>query len=64
MEVGTMKDNTIVYGSEHIMREAMEKQPSQMLQLDFLSKILPNYHQLRKPNVQIKKHASKQTPDL
>lgn len=63
MEIGTMKDNTIVYGSEHIMREAMEKQPSQMLQLDFLSKILPNYHQLRKPNVQLKKHASKPAPD-
>lgn len=63
MEIGTMTDNTIVYGSDHTMREAMEKQPSQMLQLDFLSKILPNYHQLRKPNVQVKRHSSKPAPD-
>ena len=43
-----MKDNTIVYGSKHIIQEDKKKQPSQMLHLDFLNKILPNYHQLRK----------------
>ncbi|CAK1546269.1 unnamed protein product [Leptosia nina] len=46
----TLVDNTVIWGSDHNIREALEKQPSQLLQLDFLSKVMPNYHRLRKPN--------------
>ncbi|XP_023940795.1 dynactin subunit 6 [Bicyclus anynana] len=47
----SLPDNTVIWGSEHHNREALEKQPSQLLQLDFLSKVMPNYHRLRKPNL-------------
>ncbi|KOB63586.1 Dynactin subunit 6, partial [Operophtera brumata] len=55
-------DNTVIWGSEHHIREALEKQPSQLLQLDFLSKVMPNYHRLRKPNVH-KRQPSRQSQE-
>jgi dynactin-6 len=44
-----LTERTIVYGKNCIQREAMDKQKAQ-IQLDYLRKILPNYHHLRKPN--------------
>lgn len=58
----TLADNTVIWGSEHHNREALEKQPSQLLQLDFLSKVMPNYHRLRKPNVH-KRQTSRQSQE-
>ena len=42
-------ENTIIYGSNCERRIQAEKPAPQTLQLDFLTKILPNYHHLRKP---------------
>ncbi|TDG45202.1 hypothetical protein AWZ03_008357 [Drosophila navojoa] len=53
-----MPENTIVYGQQALQREAIEKQGSQTLQIDFLRKVLPNYHHLRKPNYDPKKARS------
>lgn len=47
----TLTDNTVVYGKDCVQRDALEKQGSQTLQLDFLRKVLPNYHHLKKPTV-------------
>uniref|UniRef100_A0A669ETY8 Dynactin subunit 6 n=1 Tax=Oreochromis niloticus TaxID=8128 RepID=A0A669ETY8_ORENI len=41
-------ENTVVYGSNCIRRVQSEKPQPQTLQLDFLMKILPNYHHLKK----------------
>uniref|UniRef100_A0A6M2DDF7 Dynactin subunit 6 n=1 Tax=Xenopsylla cheopis TaxID=163159 RepID=A0A6M2DDF7_XENCH len=49
-----LEDNTVIYGN-CIQRESISKQPSQNLQLDFLRKVLPNYHHIRRPNVDVKK---------
>ncbi|GBP85102.1 Dynactin subunit 6 [Eumeta japonica] len=57
-----LADNTVIWGTEHHTREALEKQPSQLLQLDLLSKVMPNYHRLRKPNVH-KRQPSRQTQE-
>ncbi|XP_011615190.1 dynactin subunit 6 isoform X1 [Takifugu rubripes] len=43
-----MPENTVVYGSSGIRRVQNEKPQPQTLQLDFLMKILPNYHHLKK----------------
>ena len=43
----TLSENTVIYGQNNHRRKAAEKPPPQMLQLDFLSKILPNYHHLK-----------------
>lgn len=43
-----LKENTVIYGANCHQRETIGKQGSQMLQLDFLKKVLPNYHHLRK----------------
>lgn len=59
----TLPDNTVIWGSEHHNREALEKQPLQLLQLDFLSKVMPNYHRLRKPNVH-KRQPSRQSQEI
>ncbi|XP_068147330.1 dynactin subunit 6 [Drosophila tropicalis] len=53
-----MPENTIVYGKDALQREAIDKQGSQTLQIDFLRKVLPNYHHLRKPNYDPKKPRS------
>lgn len=42
-------DNTVVFGSDCMRMIASDKPPAQTLQIDFLSKVLPNYHHLRKP---------------
>ncbi|KAF7230355.1 transcript variant X4 [Nothobranchius furzeri] len=41
-------ENTVVYGPDCSRRVQSEKPQSQTLQLDFLMKILPNYHRLKK----------------
>jgi dynactin 6 len=46
----TLQENTVIYGTNCQQREALDKASgSHMLQLDFLRKVLPNYHHLRKP---------------
>ncbi|ESO89713.1 hypothetical protein LOTGIDRAFT_192604 [Lottia gigantea] len=44
-----LSENTVIYGSKCERRFQRERPPAQGLQIDFLSKILPNYHYLRKP---------------
>lgn len=45
-----LAENTVIFGKDCHQREAMEKSSgAHMLQLDFLRKVLPNYHHLRKP---------------
>ncbi|GFV23778.1 dynactin subunit 6 [Trichonephila clavipes] len=41
-------ENTVIYGTNCERRLQAEKPAPQTLQLDFLTKILPNYHHLRK----------------
>ncbi|KAJ8247759.1 hypothetical protein GJAV_G00250000 [Gymnothorax javanicus] len=41
-------ENTVIYGSGCMRRVQTEKPQPQSLQLDFLMKILPNYHHLKK----------------
>uniref|UniRef100_A0A3P9L3H0 Dynactin subunit 6 n=1 Tax=Oryzias latipes TaxID=8090 RepID=A0A3P9L3H0_ORYLA len=41
-------ENTVVYGSNSMRRTQNEKPQPQTLQLDFLMKILPNYHHVKK----------------
>lgn len=50
-----LPENTVIYGKGCHQREAIEKQGSQTLQIDFLRKVLPNYHHLRKANYDPKK---------
>ncbi|XP_065356542.1 dynactin subunit 6 [Calliphora vicina] len=50
-----LPENTVIYGRECMQREAIDKHASQTLQIDFLRKVLPNYHHLRKPNHDPKK---------
>ncbi|KAJ8669907.1 hypothetical protein QAD02_001166 [Eretmocerus hayati] len=47
----TVPENTIIYGSECHRREMDEKPIPQKGQLEYLKKILPNYHHLIKPNI-------------
>ncbi|XP_043287578.1 dynactin subunit 6 [Venturia canescens] len=51
----TIPENTIIYGALCQRREMNDKPYPQMGQLDFLIRILPNYHHLRKPNVKLAK---------
>lgn len=41
-------ENTVIYGSDCLRRVQTERPQPQTLQLDFLMKILPNYHHLKK----------------
>ncbi|XP_037959942.1 dynactin subunit 6 isoform X2 [Teleopsis dalmanni] len=50
-----LPENTVIYGKECLQREAMDKHGTQTLQIDFLRKVLPNYHHLRKQNHDPKK---------
>ncbi|KAL7058086.1 hypothetical protein AAHC03_016597 [Spirometra sp. Aus1] len=43
---GSIPENTVIYGEKCDRRVAGERPPTQALQLDFLGKILPNYHHL------------------
>lgn len=46
----SLPENTVIYGNNCQQREALDKASgSHMLQLDFLRKVLPNYHHLKKP---------------
>jgi len=45
-------ENTVIFGSDCKRRIQHEKPPPQTYQLDFLSKILPNYQRIEKPNYQ------------
>ncbi|KAK2167701.1 hypothetical protein LSH36_25g07043 [Paralvinella palmiformis] len=44
-----LPENTVIFGSNYERRVQHERPQPQTLQLDFLTKILPNYHHLRKP---------------
>jgi dynactin-6 len=44
----TMEENTVVYGAENSRRRQLDRPAPQTLQIDFLSKVLPNYHHCRK----------------
>lgn len=44
-----MQENTVIYGGTCERRVQKDRPPTQTLQIDFLTKILPNYHYLRKP---------------
>ena len=46
----TLPENTIIFGKNGCRRKASEMPAQQILQLDFLTKILPNYHHLKKPH--------------
>ncbi|XP_008830815.3 dynactin subunit 6 isoform X2 [Nannospalax galili] len=41
-------ENTVIYGTDCLRRVQTERPQPQTLQLDFLMKILPNYHHLKK----------------
>uniref|UniRef100_A0A8K9UXC8 Dynactin subunit 6 n=1 Tax=Oncorhynchus mykiss TaxID=8022 RepID=A0A8K9UXC8_ONCMY len=41
-------ENTVIYGSNCMRRVQTERPQPQTLQLDFLMKILPNYHHMKK----------------
>ncbi|XP_051513307.1 dynactin subunit 6-like [Myxocyprinus asiaticus] len=41
-------ENTVIFGSECLRRVQTERPQPQTLQLDFLMKILPNYHHMKK----------------
>jgi len=45
----TLEENIVVYGGDCRRRKAGDKPVPQQLQIDFLSKVLPNYHHLKKP---------------
>lgn len=47
---GILPDNTVIFGSDCKRRIQHEKPAPQTYQLDFLSKILPNYQKLERPN--------------
>uniref|UniRef100_A0A1A9V9J3 Dynactin subunit 6 n=1 Tax=Glossina austeni TaxID=7395 RepID=A0A1A9V9J3_GLOAU len=51
-----LPENTVIYGRGYLQREAIDRHVSQTLQIDFLRKVLPNYHLLRKPNYDPKKN--------
>lgn len=48
-----LTDNTIIFGSNNQRRVADEKPQSQMSQLEFISKSLPNFHKFKKSNLKI-----------
>ena len=43
-----LAENTVIYGSDNRRRFASERPQAQTLQLDFLAKIIPNYHFLKR----------------
>jgi dynactin-6 len=48
-------ENSVLFGEPLRHRLAEEKNSSQALQIDFLSRVLPNYHHVRNPAAVIKK---------
>ncbi|XKL66535.1 hypothetical protein PGB90_009955 [Kerria lacca] len=49
----TLPDNTLVYGKNCIRKIISDKPPNQNLQREFLTKVLPNYHHLKKSKTAI-----------
>ncbi|XP_066603181.1 dynactin subunit 6 [Prorops nasuta] len=47
-EAETLPENTVIYGQECQRREMNDKPFPQLGQLDYLIRVLPNYHYLRK----------------
>ncbi|XP_017494340.1 PREDICTED: dynactin subunit 6-like [Rhagoletis zephyria] len=45
-----LPENTVIFGSGCERRTQMEKPNSQLSQIDFLGKILPNYQRIERPN--------------
>ncbi|XP_055380138.1 dynactin subunit 6-like [Condylostylus longicornis] len=43
-----LAENTVVYGKNCLMRECLEKPTLQILQIDYLRRVLPNYHHLKR----------------
>ncbi|XP_014611855.1 PREDICTED: dynactin subunit 6 [Polistes canadensis] len=56
VEPETILENTVIYGSRCQRREMNDKPFPQVGQLDYLRRILPSYHHLRKPNVKSMKN--------
>ncbi|XP_017879702.1 dynactin subunit 6 [Ceratina calcarata] len=50
-EPDTIPENTIIYGSECHRREMNDKPYPPISQIEFLHKILPSYHHIRKSNM-------------
>ncbi|CAB3380589.1 dynactin subunit 6 [Cloeon dipterum] len=46
-----LPENTVIYGDNCSRRQQADRPPPQTLQIDFLTKVLPNYHHLYKPNL-------------
>ncbi len=44
-----IKENSVIYGSKNERRVQGDKPGPQTLQIEYLSKVLPNYHHLKKP---------------
>ncbi|CAD6227436.1 GSCOCG00001120001-RA-CDS [Cotesia congregata] len=55
IETEIVPENTIIYGSDCHRREMNDKPYPQVGQLEFLVRVLPNYHHLRKPNMKLVK---------
>ncbi|KAF7990754.1 hypothetical protein HCN44_000559 [Aphidius gifuensis] len=55
LEPEIVTENTIVYGTQCHRREMNDKPYPQVGQLEFLIRVLPNYHHLRKPNIKTTK---------
>ena len=51
MTAEVLPENCVIYGSRNDRRVQSDKPAPQNLQIEFLSKVLPNYHHLKKPNV-------------
>ena len=49
----TLAENTIIFGSNCDRRIQHEKPSSQVSQIEFLSKILPNYQRIERPNYRL-----------
>jgi dynactin-6 len=45
----TLAEHSVVHGGGCDRRQAADRPAAQTLQIDFLSKVLPNYHHLKKP---------------
>ncbi|XP_046610083.1 dynactin subunit 6 [Neodiprion virginianus] len=50
-EPETVSENTIIFGSQCQRREMNDKPYPQVGQIDYLTRVFPNYHHLRKPNM-------------
>jgi dynactin-6 len=45
-----LPENCVVFGSNNDRRLQPDRPAPQNLQIDFLAKVLPNYHHLKKPS--------------